>query len=100
MIGLYLYFAKACVDALTLLNHLGLLVSYDILQKSIRNITQASQVWIKEQAINRKLVGTWDNFKYHENVHGERVSDMVKFRSVTMALWIKNGWRIPEEGLK
>lgn len=48
MIGLYLYFAKACVDALTLLNHLGLLVSYDILQKSIRNITQASQVWIKE----------------------------------------------------
>lgn len=79
---------------------LGLSVSYDVLQKSLRNITQASQVWIKEQATNRKLDGTWDYFEYRENVYGERVGDVVKFRFVTMALWIKNKWRISEEGLK
>lgn len=100
MIGLYLYSAGARVDAITLLNRLGLSVSYDVLQKSLRNITLASQAWIKEQATNCKLVGTWDNFEYRENVHDERVGDTVKFRSVTMALWIKNGWRIPIGGLK
>lgn len=47
-----------------------------------------------------RLVGSWDNFDYRENVHGERVGDTVKFRSVTMALWVKNGWRIPSTGLK
>lgn len=52
------------------------------------------------QASNRKLVGTWDNFEYRENVHGERMGDKVKFCSITMALLILNGWRIPEEGLK
>ena len=100
MIGLYLYSAGACVDAIILLNRLGLLVLYDVLQKSLRNITLASQAWIKEQATNCKLVGTWDNFEYRENVHGERIGDTVKFRSITMALWIKNGWRISIGGLK
>lgn len=31
---------------------------------------------------------------------GERIGDTVKFQSVTMALWIKNGWRMPAAGLK
>lgn len=46
------------------------------------------------------LIGTWDNFEYRENVHGERVGDKVKFRSITMTLWVKNSWQIPEQGLK
>lgn len=28
----------------------------------------------------------WDNFKYQENVAGKRIGDIVKFRSVTIAL--------------
>ena len=31
---------------------------------------------------------------------GEKIGDTVKFRSVTMSLWIKNGWRMPTAGLK
>lgn len=56
--------------------------------------------WIKQQSTNRKLVGTWDNFEYRENVHGERLGDTVKFRSVTMALWNEKRWRIPATGLQ
>lgn len=43
-------------------------------------------MWIKEQATNHKFVGIWDNFEDCENVYGECIGDMVKFRSVTMAL--------------
>ena len=55
---------------------------------------------IKQQANNCQLVGTWDNFEYRENVQGERVDDTVKFKSITMALWILKIWKIPREGLK
>ena len=100
LIALYLYSAGARVDAITLLNHLGLCVSYDVLQKKLRNITASSMSWIKQQSTNRKLIGTWDNFEYRENVYRERLGDTVKFRLVTMALWIENGWRIPATGLQ
>ena len=100
LIALYLYSAGARVDAITLLNHLGLCVSYDVLQKKLRNITASSMSWIKQQSTNRKLIGTWDNFKYRENVHEERLGDTVKFRLVIMALWIENSWRIPATGLQ
>ena len=91
-IALYLYSAGARVDAITLLNHLGLSVSYQVLQSKLRDITATSKQWIKDQAQNRQLVGTRDNFEFRENVHGERVGDIVKFRSITMALWIEKGW--------
>lgn len=68
IIGLYLYSAGARVDAITLLNRLGLSVSYDALQKKLRKISQASKQWIKQRKSNRKLVGTWDNFEYRENM--------------------------------
>lgn len=100
LVVMYMYSAGAKVDAITLLNHLGLFVSYNVLFRKLRGITTSSAAFIKEQASNCKLVGTWDNFEYRENVAGERISDTVKFRSVTMALWIKNGWRIPGTGLK
>lgn len=100
LIALYMYSADAKIDAITLLNHLGLSVSYKVLQSKLREITLANKKWIKQQANNRQLVGTWDNFEYRENVHGERVGDTVKFRSITMALWIQKGWRIPRKGLK
>lgn len=54
----------------------------------------------RQQAKNCQLIESWDNFKLRENVHGERVGDIVKFRSITMALWIQKGWRIPVDGLK
>ena len=100
LVAIYLYSAGAKVDAITLLNHLGLSVSYNVLLKRLRSIMSSSAAFIKQQATNCKLVGTWDNFEYRENVAGERIGDIVKFRSVTMALWIKNGWRIPSTGLK
>lgn len=100
LIALYMYFAGAQVDAITLHGHLGLSVSYPVLFKKLGDITTTSQRWIKQQATNCQLVGTWDNFEFRENVSGERVDDVVKFRSITMALWIKKGWRIPEEGLQ
>lgn len=100
LIALYLYFAGVRVDAITLLNHLGLSVSYDVFQRKLKNIMTSSIAGIKAQDSNCKLIGTWDNFKFRENVHGERVGDLVKFSSVTMALWIYQGWRIPDSGLK
>ena len=100
LIALYLYSAGARVDAITLLNHLGLSVSYDVLQRKLKDITTSSIAWIKAQGSNCKLVGTWDNFEFRENVYGKRVGDIVKFRSVTMALWIQQGWQIPNLGLK
>ena len=81
-----MYFAKAQVDAITLYNHLGLSVSYPVLLIKLGDITTTSQRWIKQQDTNCQLVGIWDNFKFRENVSEERVDDVVKFRSITMAL--------------
>ena len=100
LVATCLYFVGAKVDAITLLNYLGLMISYNVLLKKLRNITSSSAAYIKEQASNCRLVGSWDNFEYRENVAGERIGDTVKFRSVTMALCVKNGWRIPPTGLK
>lgn len=100
LIALYLYSAGAQVDAITLLNRMGLTVSYDVLLHKLKAIASDSALWIKQQASNLRLVGTWDNFEYRENVHGERIGDLVKFKSITMALWVEHGWRIPPEGLK
>lgn len=91
LITFYFYSSEARVDAITLLNHFGLSVSYDMLQKNLYSITSSSQNWIKQQATNPCLVGSWDNFKYQENVHRKRLGDTVKFRSITMALWICQG---------
>lgn len=83
---MYMYSAGAKVDAITFLNRLGLSVSYNVLLRKLKGIISSSAAFIKEQASNYKLVGMWDNFEYQENVAGERISDIVKFRSVTMAL--------------
>lgn len=88
------------MDAITLLNHLGISISYDIHIQKLKGIAAESYQWTKQQPSNSMLIGTWDNFEYRENVHGERVGDKVKFRSITMTLWVKNSWQIPEQGLK
>lgn len=100
LVTLYIYSTSAKIDAITFLNHLGLSVSYKVLQKKLHEITLMQKKWIKQQASNWQLVSMWDNFKYWENVQGERVGDTVKFRSITMALWILKGWRILIEGPK
>lgn len=79
LIAIYMYSAGAQVDAITLLSHLGLSVSYDILQKKLKEVIISTIIWIKSQGSNRKLVGSWDNFEFRENVHGERTGDKVKF---------------------
>ena len=99
-VAMYLYSASAKVDAITLLNHLGLSVSYNVLLRKLRDIKASSTAFIKEQAFNCNLVGSWDNFEYRENVAGEQIGDTIKFLSITMALWIKNGWKIPAGSLK
>lgn len=100
LLALYMYLAEARVDAITLLNHLGLLVSYDVLQEKLKDVTSSTISWIKSQGSNSKLVGSWDNFEFCENIHGKRIGDTVKFWLITMAFWIQQGWRIPENGLK
>ena len=100
LVAMYLYFADARVNSITFLNHFGILVLYNVLLRKFKSITAFNSAFIKAQASNCKLVGTWNNFEYRENVAGERIGDTVKFRSVTIALWNKNGWRIPVTGLK
>lgn len=64
LIALYMYSAGIKVDAIILLNRLGLSILYNILQKKLWDITSTSKQWIKQQATNRQLVGTWDNFEF------------------------------------
>ena len=82
---MYLYSAGAKVDAITLLNHLGLFVLYNLLLQKLRDIKAHNTAFIKKQASNYKLVGSWDNFEYRKNVVGERIGDIVKFRFMTIA---------------
>lgn len=64
LVTLYMYSAAAKIDAIILLNHLGLSVSYKVVQNKLHEITLMQKKWIKQQANNRQLVGTWDNFEY------------------------------------
>lgn len=100
LVAMYLYLARAKVDAITLLNHLGLSVLYNSLLQKLRDIKAPNAAFIKQQATNYKLVGSWNNFEYRKNVMGEKIGDTVKFQSVIMAFWIKNGWKMPTTSLK
>lgn len=57
---------------MTLLNHFGLSVSYDSLQRKLKTISAESSRWIEEHASNLKLVD--------EKVQGKRAGDKVKLR--------------------
>lgn len=100
LIAFYFYLASTWIDAITLLNRLDICVSYDMLQKKLKNITTSSMFLIKLENTNRKLIKTWDNFNYRENVNKKRLDDIMKFCLVTMALWILKGWRIPATDLQ
>ena len=100
LIAIYMYLASTKVDIITLLNRLGFSVSYNVLLRKLKGITTSSEAFIKKQASNYKLVYMWDNFEYRKNVFKKKIEDIIKFRSVTMALWINNGWRILATGLK
>ena len=52
LVAIYIYFAGARVDAITLLNHLRFSVSYDVLQRQLRHIIDFSRSWIKSQLSN------------------------------------------------
>lgn len=58
LIALYLYSAGARVDAITLLNQMGLTVSYNVFLYKFKAIASDSALWIKQQASNLRLVGT------------------------------------------
>ena len=47
MIAFYLYSAGARIDTITLLNYFDLFVSYNVFQKSLKNITSISKALIK-----------------------------------------------------
>lgn len=79
LVAMYLYSAGANIDAITLLNYLGLSVLYNLLLRKMRDIKAHSTAFIKQQATNCKLIGSWDNFEYRENVMGKRIDDTVKF---------------------
>lgn len=77
--ALYLYSISIRVDAIILSIHFDLSLSYDILQKNLKNITSICKALIKQQSTNCKLVKIWDNFKYCKNVYGKKIRDIVKF---------------------
>lgn len=52
LLAIYLYSASAKVDTITLLNHLGLSVLYNLLLQKLRDIKANSMVFIKKQAGN------------------------------------------------
>lgn len=56
LMAIYLYSAGAKVNAIILLNHLGLSVSYNSLLRKLRDIKANSTAFIKKQASNCKLV--------------------------------------------
>ena len=47
LVAIYLYSAKAKIDAITFLNHLGLLVSFNVLLERLRSIMSSSATFIK-----------------------------------------------------
>ena len=57
-VAMYLYSVGAKVDAITLFNHLGLSVLFNVLLRKLRDIKASSAAFIKEQASNCKLVGS------------------------------------------
>lgn len=77
--ALYLYFVGACINVIILLNHLSLLVLYNILQKKFQDITKSTSFWIKAQGFVSTLVKSWDNFELCENVHDKQTGNTVKF---------------------
>lgn len=89
--AMYLYLASANVYAITLFNHLGLFISYNLFSQKFRNIKAFNTTFIKKQASNCKLMGFWNNFEYRKNVVGKKIEDIVKFQFVTIAFCIKNG---------
>lgn len=58
LVAIYLYLAGAKVDAITLLNHLGFSILYNVLLRKLEDIKASSTAFIKEQVSNCKLVGT------------------------------------------
>lgn len=71
LLALYIYSAGARVDTIILLNHLDLLVSYNVLQKKLKDITGSIISSIKVQRSNSGLIGFWDNFELCENIYGK-----------------------------
>lgn len=71
LLALYIYPIRTWVDTITFLNHLGLLVSYNVPQNKLNKITESSRLWIKAQASNNKFVNFWDNFEFCKNIYGE-----------------------------
>lgn len=55
---MYLYSASTLIDIITLLNYLDLFILYNVFLRTLRNIKASNTAFIKEQAINSKLVST------------------------------------------
>lgn len=76
---MYLYSAGIKIDIKILLNHLSFSVLYNVFLRKLRDIKAFSAAIIKEQAFNCKLIGSWDNFKYKENVVDKKIGNIIKF---------------------
>lgn len=83
---IFLYLNIIKVNVITLFNSLGILVSYNVFLRKLKSITISSSIFIKAQAFNHNFVDMLNNFKYRENVTGRRMSNIIKFRLVTIVL--------------
>lgn len=100
LIDFYFHFAGAKVDTITFFNQLSLFDLYDILQKKFKNITMSSVFEFKNPISNYKSVKTYYYFEFCKNIYRKRVQNIVRFYLITMALWLKQNWRILDSSFK
>lgn len=47
-----------------------------------------SIIFIKKQTFNNRLINTWNNFKYLENIVSKKIKNIKKFIFLIIALYI------------
>ncbi|MCJ1356383.1 MAG: hypothetical protein MMC33_006378, partial [Icmadophila ericetorum] len=72
------------------LNQLGLIVSYDTLQRRMKSLTGEAERQVRLLGQAPSTILTWDNFEFTEGRRGERTGDRATFRSITTALIVED----------
>ena len=89
LMGLYLYQGGTRRRVLDTLNQLGLIISYDTLQRRMKSLTEEAERQVQLVGRAPNCILTWDNFEFTEGRRGERTGDQASFRSITTALVVE-----------
>ena len=86
IMGLYMYQGGCRRRVLDTMQRLGLIISYDTLQRRMKSLTDEAQRQVQLVGRAPNCILTWDNFEFTEGRRGERTGDRAAFRSITTAL--------------